>query len=412
MLTLLEASFVLLLGMILQIGQMVQLRNNMEHLITSGTAPYVARLQTAYNTYVGDYTAAIDGLTAGSVTPVSLTTKAGTSYTVANGLSPTVADLLSLGLLPSGYSSKSPMKQVFSVTLVPVNCPGVNCLVQGMMASNGSYKDGQGRIRSDMVGDVVSALGADAGATYSSNPSQIVGFGGAWLQANPLAGTPPAALFMLVGASSAIGNTLNQFYRRDGTLPLTADLAGGGYNVDNVANVNATGVLNGSTASLSTGTVQSATGNVQLADSSGNAANLVWVGNITSYGSISAVGWLKAGAIATPEAACSPNGISAFNADNSGQMLTCRGVWVPTGGRYELYGQYEVANGWVVPAPTCSQGGSGVMFLNAQSFAVDNTAAVNFGPAGGNGPWTISITDGNPSVGIAGSGMATTYCYY
>jgi hypothetical protein len=404
--TLLETSLVLLIGMILTIGRMFQSVTDAETLITKGQAQYQVALQNGYNVYVTDYTGNISALTAGQ--SVNLAGRNGNPYTVANGLSPTVADLVALGALSQGFGATSPMKFGYTATLTPVNCPGVNCLIQGMMQANSPYKDARGRIRYDMVGDVVSDAGNDAGANYASDPTTIIGFGASWHQPTTAsAGT----LFMRVGANSTLGNTLFQFYRRDGLWPLTAALNGGGQNINSVVNVNATGTLNGSQLDVSSGTLQSTTGNFQLVNSSGAAANITTVNNITASGNISAAGWLKAGAVGTPEVACSPYGVAAFNADGSGQMLTCRGVWVPTGGRWELVGEYAVQNGWGVPAPSCSAGGLGKMLLNAQTFAVDTTAAVNFGPASGSGPWTVTITDGQGN-GIAGSGMATTFCYY
>lgn len=166
---------------------------------------------------------------------------------------------------------------------------------------------------------------------------------------------------------------------------------------------------------------------------------------------------LSLGAIGTPDQPCVGTastsigttvtvglGSMAQNADGSGQILLCKAdpnpsnggtpVWLPTTGRWEAVFQQVVYNGATVPAPNCSNGGTGKLLINAQNMQVNasgsatpNSAgnittvgAVSYGPAtsangaGNNGPWTISMTDGsgNALPQSTTEAMATVYCEY
>lgn len=159
----------------------------------------------------------------------------------------------------------------------------------------------------------------------------------------------------------------------------------------------------------------------------------------------------NAAALATPEQPCTTQinngdgtnivpkaGSLALNADGSGQMLICKNdpnpsnanglIWIPTGGRWEAVFQQVVSNGTTVPAPKCSNGGTGKLLLNAQNMQVNSTGStaangtvnsvggVQYGPAaptGGSGPWTVSIQDGNGNpLPASTQAMATVYCEY
>jgi hypothetical protein len=142
--------------------------------------------------------------------------------------------------------------------------------------------------------------------------------------------------------------------------------------------------------------------------------NHLVVAGANGKGSLGVQGTLQAGNIAIPGSNCSPNGIIAANADGSGQMLSCQyGVWMPIGGRWLRYGYYTVADAWSVPAPTCPNGGAMKIQVTLQNFSVNDTTAVNSGPATWNGNgWTVHLTDGN-GYGIPGAqGVAATYCAY
>ncbi|MFP3637925.1 shufflon system plasmid conjugative transfer pilus tip adhesin PilV [Paraburkholderia sp. SIMBA_054] len=145
--------------------------------------------------------------------------------------------------------------------------------------------------------------------------------------------------------------------------------------------------------------INDADGHISLISANGKAA-------------LKVQGTLQAGNIAVPNTACSPNGNIAANSDGQGQILSCQGgVWLPIGGRVLRMAYYTVVNGSTVPAPVCPAGGLPEIEVAPQTFYVNPTAVVNFGPVVGGGPWTTFITDGagNPD---AGSAVASTYCAY
>ncbi|EKS9798991.1 shufflon system plasmid conjugative transfer pilus tip adhesin PilV [Burkholderia cepacia] len=145
-----------------------------------------------------------------------------------------------------------------------------------------------------------------------------------------------------------------------------------------------------------------------------NADGNIRVSGAKGNGSLDVEGTLQAGNIATPGTYCPTNGKIAGNADGSGQILSCQfHTWMPIGGRWLRYGYYTVYDAWWVPQPTCPNGGSMQIQVTPQNFVVNDTTAVNTGPATwtGNG-WQVHLTDGNGN-GIPGAqGIAATYCSY
>jgi len=149
--------------------------------------------------------------------------------------------------------------------------------------------------------------------------------------------------------------------------------------------------------------------NVRIQNS---ANNQLTISSASGQASVEIGGTIHLANIATPEASCTQNGTIAGIIDGTGLTMTCYdNAWIPIGGRHQIFGLYNVSNGSVVAAPTCSVGGVGEITLAAQNFTVDPTATVNFGPASGSGPWTISITDGNtPATAISGTAQVVTLC--
>jgi hypothetical protein len=254
----------------------------------------------------------------------------------------------------------------------------------------------------------------DAQFGYSSvkSPATISGINGAWSAPNPL-GSAPATLMATNDGGSGDNGLL--YIRRDGSLTWTGDQNVNGVSLHNVNSIDATGTIAAPTLSASNVAVSNAVmtpGTLQVENATGTAPAPINTGAATVNGNANVTGMLTLGNIAVPEAACSPNGSQAAEYDGSGLMFQCyMGAWVPMGGRWQLFGEYVVSSGTTVPAPTCSAGATPKILLNVQSFYVDTTAAVNFGPATGTGPWTINITDGQ-GASIQGNGEATTYCVY
>jgi hypothetical protein len=195
------------------------------------------------------------------------------------------------------------------------------------------------------------------------------GAGGTWNMPNPLG---KAGLLAIRSGYDSSGFTA--FYRRDGSLPLTGHLAGGGKDINNVNTVNASGAVNAATVNAS-GNVSAATvtasgivtaakvqvpvgynlqvGSTQLYGDTANtvirqdgslylrrydntSADIAQVGhisassisaasNITAAGT-AAAGFVQVNNVAVANTACSPNGLVAR--DSIGVLITCQsGFW-------------------------------------------------------------------------------------
>lgn len=162
------------------------------------------------------------------------------SATVSNPLQPTVQDLINLKLLPLGTMSTAPMGMSFAVNLTPTNCSAglTNCTIPGLMYSTTAYRDGSGNVRTDLLTAVVAAAGYDAGVSYAESPALITGMAAKWSTANPVAGNQAGVLAMQVGSTSLLAQSLNQFYKRDGSLNLTGPMDANNQAMNRVGNLN------------------------------------------------------------------------------------------------------------------------------------------------------------------------------
>ncbi|EPL2888814.1 shufflon system plasmid conjugative transfer pilus tip adhesin PilV, partial [Serratia marcescens] len=115
--------------------------------------------------------------------------------------------------------------------------------------------------------------GIDSGMTRTT--SNAFGYGGQWSEtsANFNNITSAGQLAFRVGYNSALYSV---YLRRDGTLPMTGDLNLDGHNINNIANINATGNIT-TTSDLQARNIK-ATGKVD-ADGDISAGNWVWAKN-------------------------------------------------------------------------------------------------------------------------------------
>ena len=265
---------------------------------------------------------------------------------------------------------------------------------------------------------------ANQGGDATMSPSNANGVYGGWKV--PLTGfTSPGSghLASLLAFTSA---QLNGDYLYRVAVPgqpklneMNTNLNMGSQSITNAAAITAASAVTGASFVAVNGTGSTSlsndgsgntdlyqTGALQVLQSGTSAYAAVNAGNVTSSGSF------KPGNIATPRTACSPNGAIASDVDGSGLPLVCQfGQWLPIGGPGQRYNYYTVVDGSVVPAPECPGGGLPQIVVSAQNFTVDSTAAVNFSPVEGTGPWTVQITDGG-GVPIAGTATAETYCTF
>lgn len=256
-----------------------------EEVQSVGTGNYMANIAEAVNTYTFE---AFTDLAKSPTVPTNLTV-GGKTIGVASPLHPTVQDLINFGLLPIGYTDISPLGLSFRVDLTPTNCGAdiTACSIPGLVYSTTGYRDAVGRVRTDLLGLAVAKAGQDAGVSYAETPTTITGMSASWSTVNPVAAQPSGVLAMRTGSSSLLAQSMNQFYKRDGSLNLTGPMDANNQAMNRVGNFQSNGSV-------------SAAGNVAA---SGNVTGNVVAGNgLQSYGNASVAGTLGAAQINTSNA--------------------------------------------------------------------------------------------------------------
>ncbi|QUN31806.1 adhesin (plasmid) [Cupriavidus sp. KK10] len=360
-----EAAFQLTIA---AAGMAVMIHNTnslVDDALAMGTGQYMANVASAVNTYVFDNMTVLAGSPAG---PTAITAGSATA-TVASPLHPTIQDLINLQLLPIGFSDVSPLGLSFKVDLTPINCSAglTNCTIPGVMYSTTAYRDSSGSVRTDQLSGAIATAGVDSGMSYAESPGVITGMAASWSAPNPLPGNQAGVLMMRVGNTSLLAQSMNQFYKRDGSLNLTGPMDANNQGMNRVGNFQSNGsvsaagdVAAGSNVSgngvygnyvQSNGDLR-ANANVSgngvygnYVQSSGNVAaagrlsgnQVSATGNVTSGGSVVSSGYLYAAGAVVPSTGggqqawegwgCGdPQG--AMRSDPNGKILSCQnGVW-------------------------------------------------------------------------------------
>lgn len=341
-----------------------------EEVQSVGTGNYMANIASAVNTYTFE---AFTDLAKSPTVPTNLTV-GGKTIGVASPLHPTVQDLINFGLLPIGYTDISPLGLSFRVDLTPTNCGAdiTACSIPGLVYSTTGYRDAVGRVRTDLLGLAVAKAGQDAGVSYAETPATITGMSASWSTVNPVAAQPSGVLAMRTGSSSLLAQSMNQFYKRDGSLNLTGPMDANNQAMNRVGNFQSNGSVSAAgnvaasgnvTGNVLAGNGVQSYGNVSAAgnmsgngvygnyvQSNGNmvatgqvvASQLTSNGNVSSAGNVTANGYLFAAGAIVPSAAggqqvydgqgCGdPQG--SIRSDSAGKILSCRsGVWRSVGG--------------------------------------------------------------------------------
>ncbi|CAE6962188.1 hypothetical protein [Paraburkholderia domus] len=282
-----------------------------------------------------------------------------------------------------------------SLSVVPANCSASagDCHIASLLyPSKPLMLAGKPDVAG--AGVIASAGGSQFGYSTNQAPGTISGLNGQWTTPNPN-GNVAASIVAING----FGNDANSpYYRRDGALPLTGALAGGGQDANNLRNINATGNVAAATVNLQAGNSLNISsgatyygdptnaavrtnGALYLQNKAGSAAaDLAQVGNITSSGTVTA----PTVNFNTSAANCGWNTVT-MRANN--QMWVCNeyGNWVPisqlisnvmTVQRYVGY-----ADGWGVTKPPCT-GGTPTATIIPQTNGVNVSA---------NPPWQTSV---------------------
>ncbi|WP_354676602.1 adhesin [Cupriavidus plantarum] len=309
--------------------------------LATGTGQYMTNVAQAVNTYVFDN---MTVLAASPTTPTNITAGSVTA-TVANPLHPTIQDLVNLKLLPIGFSDVSPLGIAFKVDLTPTNCSTglTNCTIPGQMYATAAYRDASGNVRSDLMAAAVQRAGVDGGASYAETPGTVTGMAASWSAPNPLPGGPAGVLMMRVGNTSLLAQSLNQFYKRDGSLNLTGPMDANNQGMNRVGNFQSNGSVSAA-GSVGTGGNVTANGSV-IADGNVSAGGNV-VGNVVAGNTLQANGNASVGGYIS-SAQVYANGIQSYgNVASAGNVvsngyLIAAGALVPSQGG----GQY-VQDGW------------------------------------------------------------------
>lgn len=360
--------------------------------LAMGTGQYMTNVAQAVNTYVFDNMMV---LAASPTTPTSITAGSVTA-TVANPLHPTIQDLVNLKLLPIGFSDVSPLGIAFKVDLTPTNCSTglTNCTIPGQMYATAAYRDASGNVRSDLMAAAVQRAGVDGGASYAETPGTVTGMAASWSAPNPLPGGPAGVLMMRVGNTSLLAQSMNQFYKRDGSLNLTGPMDANNQGMNRVGNFQSNGSVSAANGVGTGGNVTAngsvvADGNVSAgANVSGNGVYgnyvqsngdayvtgslrgaSVYANSVTSYGGVVANGYVTAAGAIIPSSEPSqkvmegtgcgdPQG--SIRSDPNGRALSCQnGVWRAASGS----SQGTVVSMWRVRAMNNQSEGWGLCIL-------------------------------------------------
>ena len=322
------------------IGAAVMIHNTnnlIDDALATGTGQYMSNVASAVNTYV------FDNMTVLAASPNGPTTiNAGSvSATVASPLHPTVQDLINLKLLPIGFTDTSPLGLSFRVDLVPTNCSAglTNCTIPGRMYSTTAYRDASGNIRTDQMATVVAAAGVDAGVSYAESPAVITGMAASWSAPNPLLGADAGVLMMRVGNTSLLAQSMNQFYKRDGSLNLTGPMDANNQAMNAVGNLQSNGSVsaNGNVGAGGQVSGSSLRSNGDASIAGNSSANGVYGNYVQSNGNAYVAGTIQTGKVNANEVQSYGNVTSSGSMVASGYLYAAGAVVPSTGGGQQVW---------------------------------------------------------------------------
>jgi type II secretory pathway pseudopilin PulG len=246
---LLELSLALAISTILLTSQFGQITRAVEEAQGNATGEYMVELQDAVNRYIQTYVVAL---------------KNGTAVTGFSApLQPTVAELLTAGILPAGFSAVSPLQLSFvnKLTRAPI-CATTptdpNCVITGYAYSTAGYSDISGQVRSDVLSVAVTKIGIDGAMSMVETPTLLTSMGGGTTP-NP-AGSVAGTLAIRTGSGSGLLALLSQYYKLDGSLALTGAMNANANDINAVGNLQVTGQASTANLNVTGDTTLSSTG--------------------------------------------------------------------------------------------------------------------------------------------------------
>lgn len=393
---LLELALVLAISTFLLIGQFNKTTVAIEEANAVATAQYLQKLQSGVNKY---YQRNVRGLKRSDAIPG-----------FADPLRPTTAELITSGDLDPGFPEKSPLGLVFRNTLTRTGtCPASDdCRISGWAYSTLGFRDAEGGFRFDTLTSVLTYIGLDAGMALPESPELLTMLGGSTAP-NP-AGAVAGIVGIRIGEGSGLLPSLSQYYTLDGERPLTGSMNVNNNDINGVNNIQigGTAVTNdlevlGDTRLNATGTPGTACVGESVIRRNTNGAGLVvchasiWqrVGDVvpgiedggpcTQSGMVGSDStgvsfvcngsyWSSLNTTANPGENCTPNGKTATSVGNREELVCKNGVYVRLANllsRNIEVGRQIIADGTVVPKPTCDAGGAPAYSFHLTQSIVD-----------------------------------------
>ncbi len=338
---------------------------------------------------------------------------------IADPFAPTTTEMqaapsVSAPYIPAGYNVANQLGMSYTITLtrLPTGCtPGVNCTdVTGLVTSAAPLIDQtSGLADGARVSNLATKVGLDAASSKVGSGTVLSGAAGTWPTANPL-GNVPGVLAIRAGYGSVSYNNLDFLLPRDGSRPMTGNLAMGGNAITNASTITASGNVTSTAGDLlsTAGDVKALAGKVQ--------AKYFYPGSqavggpCTDPGSFASgpndvvmscrggVWKVHTGIVAAAGAACSPNGSIATSASTEETMICRGGIYIGLNNAVSKYvemSRMAVIDGSVVAQPTCDTGGLPTFRFGMVQTAVDVTSAppkqvTLLSAAAGSGNWTVS----------------------
>lgn len=381
---LIDLALYLVISTVLLTTQFMQLMAAMDESDANATAKYLVKVQDAVNQYVQTNLVAL---------------KSGNTITgFATPLQPQLNELIAKNFLDAGFSPVSPLGLTFKNVLVRSGtCPsGADCKVSGWSYSTTAYTDAGAKQKTGVLAVAMNSIGPDASISYPETPTLFTTLGGGTV-ANP-AGAVAGIIGIRIGMGSGVMALLSQYYKRDGSDPLTGSMDAAGYDINSVGNlqvtnkiatkdISVTGAIALATTPTTPGTACGADGTVQKS-ASGTAIVIcssgTWqlIGNVVpgvSDGSscstagqlgTSATGisfvcngsyWTSLNETANAGDSCAPAGRMAAAVSNREQLVCKNGRYVRLVNLIAKsieVSRVLVQDGVDIPKPTCDVGGT------------------------------------------------------
>jgi len=258
----------------------------------------------------------------------------------ATPMQPSISELVAAGYLEATDAGAPAYGGGFTIEMqrVPATCVPPACdVAYSVFLRSPIYKPGTSTPDVPGANTVAMRAGGNGGASSLETPTIISGAGGQWNIVNPFG---VAAIAAARGGYGAAG--FDQFYRRDGSLPLTNALAGGGQDANDLKNVNASGTVNAQHLVASgnasvTGNI-SGSGNLNVTGNStlGTTTSTTTINGTTNLRdnvNLGATGTdvVRLYPIAVEGTACPDRGI-AYASDGSSLLFCKSGRWSKTAG--------------------------------------------------------------------------------